>query len=297
MRECRVGGGYAGTVPAATLLTATSIRDLARRHGFAPSQALGQNFVIDPNTIRRIVRLAAVEPSDRVLEIGAGVGALTVGLAAEAAQVLAVEVDRRVLEALHEVVDPLGNVEVLAGDALALDLAALLGGVPHRLIANLPYNIATPLIAGVLERVEAVTDLVVMVQREVGERLVASPGSKTYGAISLLTAYHCHGSLLGRVPPTVFWPAPAVESVLIRLTRRPAPVDVDPAQLMAVVHAAFGQRRKTIRNSLSSVLARPTAGVEAALGVAGVDPGARAEQLGLEAFARLTSALIAQGPL
>lgn len=284
-------------MPATTLLTATSIRHLARRHGFAPSQALGQNFVIDPNTIRRIVRLAAIEPADRVLEIGAGVGALTVGLAAEAASVIAVEVDGRVLAALHEVVDPLGNVEVVAGDAMALDLAALLGGVPHRLVANLPYNIATALIAGVLERVPAVTDLVVMVQREVGERLVAGPGSKAYGAISVLTAYHCARSLLGRVPPTVFWPAPSVDSVLIRLTRRPPPVEVDPADLMATVHAAFGQRRKTIRNSLSSVLGWPTEPVEAALAAAGIDPGARAETLGLEAFARLTTALRANPPV
>ncbi|MGH2719046.1 MAG: 16S rRNA (adenine(1518)-N(6)/adenine(1519)-N(6))-dimethyltransferase RsmA [Actinomycetota bacterium] len=282
-------------MPAATLLTATSVRALARRHGFTPSQVLGQNFVVDPNTIRRIVRLAGVQPDDRVLEIGAGVGALTVGLSAEAASVIAVEIDRRVLVALHEVVDPLGNVEVVAGNAMALDLAALLGGVPHRLVANLPYNIATPLIAGVLERVEAVVDLVVMVQREVGERLVAGPGSKAYGAVSVLTAYHCERSLLGRVPPTVFWPVPAVDSVLVRLTRRPPPVAVDPGELMATVHAAFGQRRKTIRNSLSSVLGRPPAVVEPALATAGIDPGARAETLGLEAFARLTVALDAGG--
>jgi 16S rRNA (adenine1518-N6/adenine1519-N6)-dimethyltransferase len=278
-------------MPTATLLTATQIRDLARRHEFRPSQALGQNFVVDPNTIRRIVRLAGVHPEDRVLEIGAGVGALTVALAAEAAHVTAVEIDRRVLGALHEVVDPLGNVEVIAGDAMALDFPALLGGRPARLIANLPYNIATPLVAGMLEHVEALTDFVFLVQREVGERLVAGPGSKAYGAVSVLVAYHCEALILGRVPATVFWPAPTVESVLVRLTRCPPVVEGNPEYLMRVVHAAFGQRRKTVRNSLSSVLGRPVDEVEAALASAGVDPGARAETLDLAAFARLAAAL------
>jgi 16S rRNA (adenine1518-N6/adenine1519-N6)-dimethyltransferase len=278
-------------MPTATLLTASSARDLARRHGFRPTQALGQNFVIDPNTIRRLVRLAEVGPDDRILEIGAGIGALTVGLAAEAAHVTAVEVDRRLLPALHEVVDPLGTVDVVPGDALALDLTALLGGVPHRLVANLPYNVATPLITSVLEHVPAITDLVVMVQREVGERLAAGPGTKAYGALSVLVAYYAGARILGRVPPTVFWPAPSVESVLVHLTRHPPPPAVAPGELMAVVHAAFGQRRKTVRNSLASVLGRPTGEIEDALAAAGIDPGGRAETLGLPAFARLAAVL------
>lgn len=274
-----------------SLLTTTQIRDVARRHGIQPSKALGQNFVVDPNTIRRIVRLAEVGPADRVLEIGAGVGALTVGLAEAAGHVTAIEIDRRVLPALHEVVDGLANVTVVAGDAMDLDYAALLEGRPHRLVANLPYNIATPLIAGLLEDVAEIEDFVVMVQREVGERLVAAPGSKTYGAVSVLVAYHCSTALLGRVPATVFWPVPTVESVLVRLTRRPVPAGVDPVALMRVVHAAFAQRRKTVRNSLSSVLGRPTDEVEAALGAAGIDPGLRAETLGLAQFCQLTAAL------
>lgn len=278
-------------MPTVSQLTATQIRDLARRHGVRPSQALGQNFVVDPNTVRRIVRLAEVGPQDRVLEIGAGLGALTVVLAEQAASVMAVEIDRRVLPALAEVVGNLGNVEVVAGDAMALDYAGLLGGRPHRLVANLPYNIATPLVADLLAGVPEVVDLVVMVQREAGERLVARPGSKVYGAVSVRVAYHCEARLLGRVPATVFWPVPAVESVLVRLTRRPPPVDVDPAALMTVVHAAFAQRRKTIRNSLASVLHRPPSGVEAALDAAGIEPGARAETVGLEAFAALAKAL------
>lgn len=249
--------------------------------------------MVDPNTIRRIVRLAELAPTDRVLEIGAGVGALTVALAGAAATVTALEIDRRVLAALHEVVGGLGNVTVVAGDAMDLDYHALLGGRPHRLVANLPYGIATPLVAGLLSDVPEIEDLVVMVQREVGERLVAPPGSKAYGAVSVLIAYHCDARLLGRVPAAVFWPVPAVESVLVRLSRRGVPAGVDPTRLMAVVHAAFAQRRKTVRNSLTSALGRPAEQVEAALAQAGIDPGLRAETLGLDEFSRLTGALAA----
>jgi len=278
-------------MPQPTLLTATQIRDLARRHGFRPSKALGQNFVIDPNTIRRIVRLAEVGPEDRVVEVGAGVGALTLALAQHAASVTAVEVDRRILPALGEVVGGLVNVEIVGGDAMELDFPGLLGGREHRLVSNLPYNIATPLLASLLSGCPAIGDFVVMVQREVGERLIAPPGSKAYGGVSVLVAYHCSARLLGRIPATVFWPVPTVESVLVRLTRRPAPVPVAPEPLMRVVDAAFAQRRKTVRIALSSVLELPPGEVEKALAAAELDPGARAETFGLEAFARLTEAL------
>jgi 16S rRNA (adenine1518-N6/adenine1519-N6)-dimethyltransferase len=174
---------------------------------------------------------------------------------------------------------------------MTMDLGPLLGGREHRLVANLPYNIATPLLAGMLSDRPEIGDFVVMVQREVGERLIAPPGSKAYGAVSVLVAYHCTARLLGRIPPTVFWPPPTVESVLIRLSRRPPPVAVEPASLMRVVHAAFGQRRKTVRNSLASVLGLAPEEVERALAAAGLDPGARAETFGLEEFARLTEAL------
>ncbi|HEU5002900.1 MAG TPA: 16S rRNA (adenine(1518)-N(6)/adenine(1519)-N(6))-dimethyltransferase RsmA [Actinomycetota bacterium] len=271
-------------------LTATQIRDLARRHGFKPSQARGQNFVIDPNTIRRIVRLAALEPGDAVLEVGAGAGSLTVALAAEAERVVAVEIDRRVIAALREVVGGVPTVTIVEGDALALDYAPLLAGRPHRLVANLPYNIATPLITRFLEEVPEVVDLLVMVQREVGQRLVAAPGSKTYGALSVLVAAHASGSVVGRVPASVFWPAPDVDSVLVRLVRH-GPVGVPAEQLMRVVHAAFGQRRKMLRNALSAGLGVPVPPVEAALVAAGIDPGARAETLSLEAFVALAQAL------
>lgn len=276
---------------AGELLTPAGVRELARRHSITPSRALGQNFVVDPNTLRRIVRLAELEPSDRVIEVGAGFGSLTLAMAGRVDRVIAVEVDRRLLAALGEVLAPVRNASVLAADAMELDFSALTAGTPHRLVANLPYNVATPLIATVLRKTPDIVDLVVMVQREAGERLVAAAGSKTYGSVSVLVAYHCRARILGKVPATVFWPVPRVESLLVRLTRRPPEVQVNEGELMRVVRAAFAQRRKTVRNSLSSVLELPVARVETAMSQAGLPAAARAESLKLEEFARLTEAL------
>lgn len=291
------------------LLTATAVRDLARRYGIHPSKALGQHFVVDPNTIRRLVRLAEVGGSDHVLEVGAGLGTLTLGLAGASASVTAVEIDRGVLPALEEVVGGLPNVRVVGGDAMALDWGPLLGGAggtgdaggageaspvspaSWKMVSNLPYNIATPLLATMLEGVPQIRDFVVMVQREAGERLVAGPGSKIYGAVSVLVALHAEAAFLGSVPRTVFWPQPGVDSVVVRMTRRPAPVTVDAEPLMRVVRASFAHRRKTLRNALSTALGRDVAAVEQALRTAQVDPGARAEVLSLEDFARIAEVL------
>lgn len=273
------------------LLTASGVRDLARRHGIRPSKAFGQNFMIDANTVRRVVRLAGVGREDRVVEVGAGLGTLTLGLAEAADRVIAIEVDRRLLPALQEVVASLSNVEIVAADALTLDYRPLLGGARHRLVSNLPYNIATPLLARLLEEAPEIDDFVVLVQREVGERLAASPGSKSYGAVSVLVTLHCDARILGRVPPTVFWPAPEVESVLVRLRRRPSPVDLSSGDLMRVVRAAFSQRRKTVRNALASALGRPPADIERSLAAARVPPQSRAESLSIEEFARIAAAL------
>ncbi len=272
-------------------LTPTAVRDLARRHGIRPSKSLGQNFVIDPNTVRRIVRLAEVQTGDRVVEVGAGLGTLTLGLADVAKHVLAIEIDRRLILALKEVVRETVNVEVLQGDAMELNFSGLLQGRPHRFISNLPYNIATPLVAGLLESTPAITDFTIMVQREVGERLAAKPGSKTYGAVSVLVAYHCESQVLGRIPSTVFWPRPKVESVLIGLRRRSSLLDVTSEQLMKVVRASFAQRRKTARNSIAAILDLPAADVAAALAEADVEPDSRAESLSLQEFARIAKAL------
>jgi 16S rRNA (adenine1518-N6/adenine1519-N6)-dimethyltransferase len=273
------------------LLSPADIGELARRYQIVPTKALGQNFVIDQNTIRRIVRLAEIAPGDRIIEVGAGVGTLTLGLAEAARQVTAIELDRKLIPALSEVLQGTDNVEVVVGDAMDLDFATLVAGGPHRLVANLPYNIATPLIADLLQQRPEIEDFVVMVQREAGERFVAAPGSKAYGAVSLLVAYHAQARLLGKVPASVFWPVPRVESLLVRLTRIQPPADLEGPELMRVVRAAFSQRRKTIRNTLASGLEMQAGEVEAALVRAGIDPGLRAEALGLAQFARLVREL------
>ena len=235
--------------------------------------------------------MAEVAASDRVVEVGAGLGTLTLGLSAAAFDVTAIELDRRLIPALQEVLADRSNVRVVEGDAMSVDYAALLGTNPHRLISNLPYNIATPLIATLLDQAPAITDFVVMVQREVGERLAARPGSKSYGGITVLVAYHCRVSILGKVPPTVFWPVPKVESLLIQLERRPPRVQVGSAELMPVVRAAFGQRRKTVKNALVAGLGQGVERIEEALQRAGVAPGARAESLSLDEFALIVEAL------
>jgi 16S rRNA (adenine1518-N6/adenine1519-N6)-dimethyltransferase len=273
-------------------LTRRQVRDLLAEHGLSPSRALGQNFVADPNTVRRIARLAGVGPGDRVVEVGPGLGSLTVALAETGAEVTVVELDRHLLPVLRSVVEPLG-VRVVEGDAMTLDWDEVLGGgvAGHgedgwALVANLPYNVATPLVLEVLARVPAIDRMLVMVQREVGERLAAGPGSKAYGIPSVKVAYRAEAEVVGRVPPTVFLPQPRVESTLVRLRRLPEPpVDTDTERLFRLVEAGFGQRRKMLRRSLAS-LVDPSAFERA-----GVRSDARAEELSLEDWARLANAV------
>ena len=273
------------------LLTPASITELLERHELRPSRALGQNFLVDPNTARRIVRLGAVAADDHVLEIGPGVGSLTVALAEVGASVTALELDRHLIPALEEVVAGLPKVRVIQGDALTVDLATLLPEREHgwKLVANLPYNVATPMVARVLEEAPSVTSLLVMVQREVGERLAAAAGGRDYGAISVKVAYYGRAKVVGSVPRTVFIPTPNVDSVLIRIDRHAAPpVDVpSPGALFALVRAGFAQRRKMLRRSLQPQLADRTIAV---LEAAGIDPQSRAEALDLDAWAALTRA-------
>ncbi|HEY1829017.1 MAG TPA: 16S rRNA (adenine(1518)-N(6)/adenine(1519)-N(6))-dimethyltransferase RsmA [Acidimicrobiales bacterium] len=265
--------------------------DIARllsTHDLRPSRALGQNFVADPNTVRRIARLAEVGPGQPVLEIGAGLGSLTLALAETGADVVALERDRHLVPVLRSVVEPVG-VEVVEGDALTLDLGALLAA--HEtdgswsLVANLPYNVATPLVMRVLTEVPAVERLLVMVQREVGERMAAGVGDGAYGSVSVRVAYFATASVVGKVPAAVFIPQPRVESVLVRLVRRASPA-VDPAlvdygRLAAVVKSGFAQRRKMLRRSLAGVV------TPEAFERAGVRPDARAEELDVAAWGRL----------
>lgn len=267
-------------------LSPRQVRELLEAHGLRPSRALGQNFVADPNTVRRIARLAGVGPGDHVVEIGPGLGSLTLALAETGAAVTAVEVDRHLVPILREVVEPAG-VTVVHGDALRLDWPEVLAASDTwSLVANLPYNIATPLVLDLLAGVPAITSMLVMVQSEVGERLAAGPGSSAYGIPSVKVAYRATADVVGRVPPTVFVPQPRVDSALVRIVRRPEPpVDADPAVLFRLVEAGFRQRRKMLRRSLSALAPAE------AFAAAGVDPTARAEQLSLPEWAALAREL------
>ena len=265
-------------------LSGADVRRLLDRYGLAPSRARGQNFVVDPNTVRRIARLAEVGPGDRVVEIGAGLGSLSLALAETGAAVTAIEIDSRLVPALRSVVEPVG-VEVVEGDALRLDWEALLGrSGPWVLVANLPYNVATPLVADLLDGVPAIRRMLVMVQREVGERLAAGPGDEAYGGVSVKVAYWATAKVVGRVPPTVFHPVPNVESALVRIERRPEPAvgpDVDPEWLFRLVKAGFGQRRKMLRRSLAALVPPE------AFAAAGLRPESRAEELSVGDWGRL----------
>ena len=272
-------------------LGAGALRELAERHGVRPKRGLGQHFLIDPNLARAIAADAEVRPGDRVVEIGAGLGSLTRALAEAGAEVLAVEVDPGLIPALQESVDGLERVRVLHADATDPEWREELGDDRWILAANLPYNVATHLVLSTLQGVPQVGRLVVMVQREVGERLVAEPGSKAYGIPSLRVAYRAEGGIVRRVPPSVFWPRPKVESVIVRLVRRPEPpVAVDEGRLWTVVDAAFAERRKTIRNALRR-LGIGEAEADRALDAAGVEPSARGEALSLVEFAALAEAV------
>jgi 16S rRNA (adenine1518-N6/adenine1519-N6)-dimethyltransferase len=266
-------------------LTRRATSDLLARHGIRPSRALGQNFVVDPNTVRRIARLAEVGDGDHVVEVGAGVGSLTLALAATGASVTAIEVDRHLVAALREVLAAT-DVRIVEGDALTIDWDAVLASADRwSMVANLPYNVGTPLVLDLLDGAPAIRSMLVMVQREVGERMAAGPGDPAYGIPSVRVAYWATANVVGRVPPNVFLPRPKVESVLVRILRRDEPaVDVDAGILFDLVRAGFGQRRKMLRRSLAGIV---PAGAFAA---AGISPEARAEELAIEEWARLAEA-------
>jgi 16S rRNA (adenine1518-N6/adenine1519-N6)-dimethyltransferase len=274
-------------------LTRAEVTELLARIDRHPSRSLGQNFVVDPNTVRRIARLAAVGEGDRVIEIGAGLGSLTLALAETGAAITAVEIDRHLVPLLREQVEPRG-VRVVEGDALTLDWAELLGDgrqVDGRqvdggwvLVANLPYNVATPLVADLLDGVPAIQRMLVMVQREVAERLAAKAGDDAYGAVSVKVTYWAEAKVVGLVPANVFLPRPNVESALVSIVRRATPAtDVEPGRLFPLVRAGFGQRRKMLRRSLAGLVTAE------AFEIAGIRPEARAEELSVEEWGRLAA--------
>ena len=269
-----------------------AIRALLAEHGLDPSRALGQNFMADGNTVRAIARQAGVGPGDRVLEIGAGLGSLTLALLETGAAVTAVEVDRHLAPILREVA---AGATVVEADAMHLDWGALLGppdpARPWVLVANLPYNIATPLVLDLLEDAPAVARMLVLVQLEVAERLAAGPGTKAYGIPSVKRAWWAEATIVRKVGRTVFIPQPRVDSALVEVVRRPPAGDeAQRASVFSLVEAGFGQRRKMLRRSLAD---RVTV---AQLEAAGIRPEARAEELELEDWQRLSDVCVASAP-
>jgi 16S rRNA (adenine1518-N6/adenine1519-N6)-dimethyltransferase len=260
------------------------IKALLSAHGIRPRRSLGQNFLADPNLVRRIVRTAAIGAGDRVVEIGAGTGTLTRGLAAVGARVIAYEVDERLLPVLAEVLADT-DVEIRGEDATKVDLATVLTPAPWTMVANLPYNVGTPLVLDVLRKVPAITRLIVMVQREVAERFVAPAGSKAYGVPSIVAALYTRTALAFTVPASVFYPAPDVESAVVEMTRIEAPALADSA--IEIARVVFRQRRKMLRRSLVEMVDDPGA----VLAAAGIDETARPEDLPPDAFVRLAGAI------
>jgi len=270
-------------------VTPSEIKALLREHGIHPSKALGQNFLADTNMAAHIVRLAGVQPGDHVVEVGPGLGSLTLALCEAGAHVRAVELDKRLAGALAEVVRA-KDVDIVNADALEVDWAELLADHDRWImVSNLPYNVATPVVVRALETAPMIDDFLVMVQREVGERLAAGPGSKAYGALSLKIAYYAQADVVGAVPPAVFVPKPNVESALVRLRRHAAPpvTVAEPEKMFALVRAGFATRRKMLRRSLAETLGDAADSVFQA---ADVDPRARAETLTLPQWAALTHA-------
>lgn len=278
------------------LLGPGDVRALADRLGLRPSKQRGQNFVVDPNTVRRVARLAGVGAADTVLEVGPGLGSLTLALldaTAPDGSVVAVEVDRRLAAELPATVAErapasAGRLHVVTDDALRL--GSVPGPAPTALVANLPYNVAVPVLLHLFALLPTVRRALVMVQAEVADRLVAGPGSRTYGVPSVKTAWYGTASLAGRVSRSVFWPAPHVDSALVAWRRHDAERPGDRDRVFGVVDAAFAQRRKTLRSTLAALAGSPAA-AERALRAAGVDPGARGEQLDVDAFVRVADAL------
>ena len=268
-----------------SLLGAKQLRELLEASGVRPSKSLGQNFVIDPNTIRKMVNIAGIGPGDTVLEIGAGAGSLTLGLAAVGATVIAVEVDQRLLPVIRAVTADIPTTTVVHADALTFDYAS---ANATRLVANLPYNIATQVVLRALEDGPQLTRLTVMTQREVGERLAAEPGSKIYGLTTVLLAYFGSARVAARVSRQAFYPVPNVDSVIVSVDRHLDPPAVDRATLFRVARAAFAQRRKTLRRCLVPVAGSLEAAATA-LATAGIPPDARAEDVPFERFVALAS--------
>lgn len=273
--------------------------EVIQKYRFVFQKRFGQNFLIDPHVLEKIIRAADLTKEDLVLEIGPGIGTMTQHLAEAAGQVVAVEIDPKLIPVLEETLEGYENVRVINQDILKMDILALVreenGGRPIKVVANLPYYITTPILMGLFEEHVPVDTITVMVQKEVADRMQAGPGSKDYGALSLAVQYHARPYLVANVPPNCFIPRPQVGSAVIRLTRhRQPPVQVEDERLLfAVIRASFNQRRKTLLNGLNNSLEVPYTKeqIAAAIEEAGLSPAVRGEALTLEQFTALSHCL------
>ncbi|MGH3438362.1 MAG: 16S rRNA (adenine(1518)-N(6)/adenine(1519)-N(6))-dimethyltransferase RsmA [Sciscionella sp.] len=272
------------------LLGSTEVRRLADRLGIRPTKKLGQNFVHDPNTVRRIVSAAGVTAGDVVLEVGPGLGSLTLALLAAASKVLAVELDPVLGDALPRTVAErapalAGNLVTIVGDALRARAEAL-QPPPTKLVANLPYNVAVPVLLHLLAELPGLLGGLVMVQSEVADRMAAGPGGRVYGSPSVKLAWYAAARKAGAVPRAVFWPVPNVDSALVAFDRRDPPSEIARERVFTIVDAAFAQRRKTLRAALAGWAGSATRAAELLVS-AGIDPSARGERLDVTDFARI----------
>ena len=267
----------------------SDLKDMMEKHDLRPSKSLGQNFVVDPNTILKIIRAANIEKGEQILEIGPGLGSLTSQLSATS-KVVAIELDRYLVPALEEVLDHFGkreNVEIVQEDAMKIDWQEFFAqrqGV-WKMVANLPYNIATPLLVTLLENAPEIQAIYVMVQLEVGERFAASPKSKAYGIPSVKAQYWAETKVLGKVSPNVFLPVPKVDSAILQIIRKPSPSEVNYANFSRLIQTAFQHRRKMIRKSLNTLV--PLANFS----IAEVSPQARPEELSVTDWVKLAKTL------
>ncbi|WP_273015767.1 16S rRNA (adenine(1518)-N(6)/adenine(1519)-N(6))-dimethyltransferase RsmA [Paenibacillus arenosi] len=282
------------------IATPSRTKEIIKKHGFSFKKSLGQNFLVDMNIMRRIVQAAGLDEKTGALEIGPGIGALTEQLAREAGKVTAVEIDQRLIPILAEVMEPYANVSVVNNDVLKVDLSALFaeqfsGMDKVSVVANLPYYVTTPIMMKLLEERLPLKNIVVMIQKEVAERMAAAPGSKDYGSLTVAVQYYSKPEIVCTVPHTVFIPQPNVESAVIRLkVRENPPVQVNDERLFFdVVQASFAQRRKTLWNNLKARYGAEAGieGLQGALETADINPQRRGETLSLEEFARLSDAI------
>lgn len=286
--------GSAVQLTTTRLLGASDVRRLAEACGIRPTKQRGQNFVIDANTVRRIVRTSGVGPEDIVLEVGPGLGSLTLGLLEVARRVVAIEIDDVLATALPATIaefapDEVDNFEVVLEDAMRI--ASVPGPAPTALVANLPYNVSVPVLLHLFALLPTVCTGLVMVQSEVAHRLAAPPGSKTYGVPSVKAAWYADVQLAGKIGRNVFWPMPNVDSALVAWTRHEPQRDQSRRdKTFAVIDAAFAQRRKTLRSTLTGIAGSADA-AEEALVAAGVSPQARGESIGVEEFVRIAEFL------